>query len=80
MNPENIYFFNTPIQVQDDCYDIIIEQLEQISSLKEEDIIYLIFTPIFNLSDKGFFKVYVSSQVEVNKDFDREPDFIIFIK
>ena len=50
MNPENLYFINTPVKIQDECYLTVVEQLETIKNIGEDDNVYLSFTPIFNLS------------------------------
>lgn len=80
MNPDNIYFLNTPVEIQEECYYYVVEYLSQLNQLNENDIIYLSFTQIFNMNHKGFFKVYISSQIESNEAFNRQPDFLIFIK
>lgn len=80
MNLENIYFIDTPVDVQDEYYYFIIEQLQNIIQIKEDDIIYLKYTIIFNMFNKRFFKGFIFSSLANDKDFNKEPDFLIFIK
>lgn len=79
LNPDNLYFLDTPIEVQDECYYQVLEQLNEFEFIDENYIIYLIFSEIFNLKGKACFKGYIKMQVEKDKVFDYEPDFLIFI-
>lgn len=80
MNPENLYFIDTPVDIQDECYDTIINYLENFPNIGENDIIYLKYTSVFNMGNKGFFKGYISTQIKSNKDLNEESDFLIFIE
>lgn len=79
MNPENLYFIDTPLQIQEEYYENVLEQLQNMN-ISEQDNIYLVLSPFFNALDKGFFKGYIFPQEEKNKDFNNEPQFLIFIQ
>ena len=79
LNPDNLYFLDTPIDVQDECYYDVLEQINEFNFIHENNIVYLIFSEIFNLRGKACFKGYIKSEIENSKVFDYEPDFLIFI-
>lgn len=79
LNPDNLYFLDTPVEVQDECYYQVLGQLNEFDFINDEDIVYLIFSEIFNLRGKACFKGYIKTQIGVDKVFDNEPDFLIFI-
>lgn len=79
LNPDNLYFLDTPIDIQDECYYDVLEQINEFNFIHENNIVYLIFSEIFNLRGKACFKGYIKSEIENSKVFDYEPDFLIFI-
>jgi hypothetical protein len=79
LNPDNLYFLDTPVDVQDECYYDVLEQINEFNFIHENNIVYLIFSEIFNLRGKACFKGYIKSEIENSKVFDYEPDFLIFI-
>lgn len=79
LNPDNLYFLDTPVEVQDECYYDVLEQINNFDFINDEHIVYLIFSKIFNLRGKACFKGYIKSSIEKDKVFDYEPDFLIFI-
>lgn len=79
LNPDNLYFLDTPVDVQDECYYEVLEQINEFNFIHENNIVYLIFSEIFNLRGKACFKGYIKSEIENSKVFDYEPDFLIFI-
>ena len=79
LNPDNLYFLDTPVDVQDECYYDVLEQINEFNFIHENNIVYLIFSEIFNLKGKACFKGYIKSEIENSKVFDYEPDFLIFI-
>ena len=80
LNPDNLYFINTPVDIQDECYYDVIDELNELNFIKEEHIVYLCFSKIHNLLGKACFKCYLKNHIEENKVFDYEPDFLIFIQ
>lgn len=76
MNPDNLYFIDTPVEIQDESFNDIIEQLNFIDD--DNIIVYIIFSKIYNFENKGFFKCYIRTKVESNKENLKEPDFLIF--
>jgi hypothetical protein len=79
LNPDNLYFLDTPVDIQDECYYDVLEQINEFNFIHENNIVYLIFSEIFNLRGKACFKGYIKSEIENSKVFDYEPDFLIFI-
>lgn len=77
MNPDNIYFLNTPIEIQNLEYYNIIEKLNNFN-ISDNDYIYLLFSSIYNIPDKYFFKCYIKNDIIKDKNFNYEPDFLIF--
>lgn len=76
MNPDNLYFIDTPVEIQDESFNDIIEQLNFIDD--NNIIVYVIFSKIYNFENKGFFKCYIRTEIESNKENLKEPDFLIF--
>lgn len=80
LNPENLYFIDTPIEVQDSEYNNILESLNEIDMIDERDIVYLVFVGIYNMFNKRCFRGYIRTCVQKDKSFNDEPDFLIFIQ
>lgn len=78
MNLENIFFIDTPVEIQEECYDSIIMELENIN-LSDSCYIYLKFSPLFNIEGKAVFKGYTFNYDD-KKDFNSQEDFLIFIE
>lgn len=76
MNPDNLYFIDTPVEIQDESFNDIIEQLNFIDD--DNIIVYVIFSKIYNFENKGFFKCYIRTEIESCKENLKEPDFLIF--
>jgi hypothetical protein len=76
MNPDNLYFIDTPVEIQDESFNDIIEQLNFIDN--DNIIVYVIFSKIYNFENKGFFKCYIRTEIESCKENLKEPDFLIF--
>lgn len=76
MNPDNLYFIDTPVEIQDESFNDIIEQLNFIDN--DNIIVYVVFSKIYNFENKGFFKCYIRTEIESNKENLKEPDFLIF--
>ena len=77
MNPDNLYFINTPVEIQDESYNNIVESLNY---LDENTVVYAVFTRIYNFESKGCFKCYLRTEIENNKENLKEPDFLFFIQ
>lgn len=78
MNNDNIYFLNTPSEIEDEVYYEILEKLEEVD-IDNQSYIYIKFTQVFNLPNKYFFKVYISKTI-LGEDINvREPDLLIFL-
>jgi hypothetical protein len=75
MNEDNIYFIDTPIEIQDECYYKLLEYLEEINFDKKSNI-YLKLSSSINLPGKYFFSVYIQDSFDINL----EPDFLIFLQ
>lgn len=75
----NIFFINTPVDIQDEIYDTISEQLKRYN-IPENKIIYLRFTPIASIYGKFCFSVYIKDTIIDHALLDYSPDFLIFNK
>jgi hypothetical protein len=75
MIEDNIYFIDTPVEIQDEAYYKILEQLNQIE-IPDNKNIYLKLTPIFNIPGKYYFNVYIQDTLDINL----RPDFLIFLQ
>lgn len=78
MNSENIYFVDTPVEIQDEYFYNILEKLEEIE-IDNNAYVYLKFSSIMNLPGKFFFKGFIKDAIEIDKTFNYEPDFLIFL-
>lgn len=78
MNNDNIYFLNTPSEIEDEVYYEILEKLEEVD-IDNQSYIYIKFTQVFNLPNKYFFKIYISKTILGEDINDREPDLLIFL-
>ena len=79
MRQNDIFFINTPVEVQDELYDSIIEQLSQFS-IPETKTIYLRFTNSLSLLNKKYFEVFMTDGVAEHSSLNYSPDFLIFSK
>lgn len=79
-NPDNLYFINTPAEIQDEVFFEVSEQLQLMSNINDNDTVYLVFSSILNLNGKFCFRGYVKSETDSDKSFDNEPDFLIFLQ
>jgi hypothetical protein len=75
----DIFFINTPVELQDEMYDSIIEQLSQLN-ISEEKTIYLRFTNSLSLLNKKYFEVFITNGVVEHSSLNYSPDFLIFSK
>lgn len=75
---DNFYFLNTPLEIQEECYDYIEQNLNKLN-LNNKDYVYLLFSAIGNIMGKYCFKVYVKNNILSENEVLGEPDFLIFI-
>ena len=75
MNEDNIYFIDTPTEIQDECYYKILEHLENLSISNDTNVYLKLSSPI-NLPGKYFFNGYIRGSFDSNL----EPDFLIFLQ
>jgi hypothetical protein len=80
VDPDNIFYENTPIDIQDEYHNFIVNYLNENFNLSRNDFIYLKFSNIFNIPGKGYFNVKIKNKKESIKAIDNEPDFLIFIQ
>jgi hypothetical protein len=45
---DNFYFLNTPLEIQEECYETIFDKLNKLE-LTDKNYVYLIFSPINNI-------------------------------
>ena len=75
---DEIYFLNTPVDVQEEIYNDIIEKLSNLE-IDDNHIVYLRQVSSINFSDSYYFEVFVKSSV-VDHETLISPDFLIFLK
>lgn len=75
MIEDNIYFIETPVEIQDECYYQLVEHLTNLG-LETDKNIYLKLETIFNMPGKHFFNVYLQDSFNSNLN----PDFLIFLQ
>lgn len=75
---DNFYFINTPLDIQEEYYSYIEQQLNTLE-LSNKLYAYLIFSQIGNIMGKYCFKVYIKTDILDKNETLGEPDFLIFI-
>lgn len=75
---DNFYFLNTPLEIQEECYETIFDKLNKLE-LTDKNYVYLIFSPINNIRGKYCFKVYIKNKILDKNEIPKNPDFLIFI-
>lgn len=73
MIEDNIYFIDTPPDVQDEVFYQILEKLE---NLNIRDNVYLKLVSSINIPNKHYFNVYTGKSFNPNAI----PEFLIFIQ
>lgn len=74
----DIFFINTPVDIQDEVYYEVVEQLSMYD-IAPDKVIYLKMTPIINLGGKYYFQVFVESGIVSHELLKKAPDFLIFM-
>lgn len=77
MNPENLYFVDTPKEIQDSEYFNILNELEKYN-ISEKKIIYVKWTPISNYIGKYYFQIFLSDDLKNHEMLKDKPEYIIF--
>lgn len=75
----DIFFINTPIEIQDEIYNDIIDVLSTYE-IDENKIIYLLLSPILFLGEKYCFEVFLRDTILGNNKLDGQAEFLIFLK
>lgn len=75
---EDLYFIDTPVEIEEKYYSTIEQELIN-NNVSENAVIYCYFVRPYNYQNNGFFKIFISNKIEVDKDFNKEADFLIFI-
>lgn len=75
---DEIYFLNTPVEVQEEIYNDILEKLSNLE-INNSDIVYLRQVSSINFSDNYYFEVYVRPNIVDHKTLI-SPEFLIFLK
>ena len=75
---EDLYFINTPVEIEEEVYHLIEQELIN-NNVSTKAVIYCYFVNPYNYQNNGFFKVFISDKIEKDKDFNKEADFLIFI-
>ena len=77
MDRDNIYFINTPVDIQDEYFERFCERLENVP---DDAIIYLRYAPCMSLHGKFYFEVYVCESIVEHSSLNYPADFLIFLK
>lgn len=75
MIEDNLYFIDTPVEIQDEIYYKIIEYLNDVP-LPNNKNVYLKLVSSYSIPDKYYFNVYIRDSFDSNL----EPDFLIFLQ
>jgi hypothetical protein len=75
----DIFFINTPVELQEEIYDSIVQQVSEFG-VDENKTIYLRFTNSFGLIGKKYFEVFITNGVVEHSSLNYSPDFLIFTK
>ena len=75
---DEIYFLNTPVEIQEEIYNDIVEKLSNLE-IDNNDIVYLRQVSSINFSDNYYFEVYVRPNIVDHKTLI-SPEFLIFLK
>lgn len=79
MMENDIFFINTPVELQEEIYESIIQQLNTLNIDKSKTV-YLRFTNAFGLINKKYFEVFLTNGVVEHSSLNYAPDFLIFSK
>jgi hypothetical protein len=75
---DEIYFLNTPVEIQEKIYNDIVEKLSNLE-IDNNNIVYLRQVSSINFSDNYYFEVYVRPNIVDHKTLI-SPEFLIFLK
>lgn len=78
MEIENVYFLDTPVEVQEECYDYVHNEIYNLD-LPPHVYVYLVFSSIANIAGKYCFNVYVKNGILDKNETLKTPDFLIFV-
>lgn len=78
MIDDNLYFLQTPAEIQEEVYDEVLEKIKNLN-IPENFFIYLKFVSITNIPNKFFFQGYAKNSLIQDKSSLSEPDFLIFL-
>lgn len=79
MMENDIFFINTPVELQEEIYDTLVHQLSAFN-IDEDKTIYLRFTNAFGLINKKYFEVFITDGIVEHSSLNYAPDFLIFSK
>lgn len=75
MVEDNLYFIDTPVEIQEDCYNFIVSEISELDIPYNKNV-YAKMIPIYNLPGKYYFNIYIHESFKDNL----QPDFLIFIQ
>ena len=75
----DIFFINTPVDIQEEIYNDIIEKLISYN-IPDNKIIYLRMTTSIGIFGKYYFEVYVCNNIVEHSSLNYPADFLIFLK
>ena len=78
MNNE-IFFINTPVEIQEEFYSYIEENLFAYD-IPADKTIYLRFNTTMNIQGKYYFQVYITEGIVEHSSLSYPADFLIFLK
>lgn len=78
MNNE-IFFINTPVEIQEEFYSYIEENLSAYN-IPADKTIYLRFNTTMNIQGKYYFQVYITEGIVEHSSLSYPADFLIFLK
>jgi hypothetical protein len=75
----DIFFINTPVEIQEEFYSYIEENLSAYD-IPADKTIYLRFNTAMNVQGKYYFQVYLTKGVVEHSILNYPADFLIFLK
>lgn len=75
----DIFFINTPLDIQEELYPIIEYRLAE-HNIPEDKTIYLNFVTNMNMLGKYYFQVFITDGVVEHSTLNYPADFLIFLK
>lgn len=75
----DIFFINTPVDIQEEIYPFIEKRIEE-RNIPENKTVYLNFVTNMNMLGRYYFQVYLTDGIVEHSTLNYPADFLIFLK